>query len=168
EQSDRHEDERQNRQQLQQEGIKRWGHRLWIMQKRGDESIPLPEHFADGVNICGVAQTVKKRKAIGQDPRAECAYQYVFQRCFIRTLLAAQEAGENVEAEGHSLETEEHDNEVKTRGHKHHSDAGKQQKGVVFAFLFLSNFEEFDGEQNHQSGSSEKEPGKEKKEGIDD
>src|SRR5256884_287129 len=60
-------------QQLQQEGIKRWGHRLWIMQKRGDESIPLPEHFADGVNICGVAQTVKKRKAIGQDPRAECA-----------------------------------------------------------------------------------------------
>src|SRR2546429_190313 len=47
EQSDRHEDERQNRQQLQQEGIKRWGHRLWIMQKRGDESIPLPEHFAE-------------------------------------------------------------------------------------------------------------------------
>ncbi len=32
----------------------------------------------------------------------------------------------------------------------------------------MFNFEEFDGEQNHQSGSSEKEPGKEKKEGIDD
>src|SRR5215472_13627914 len=138
------------------------------MQKRGHDSVSLAEQFADGVNICGVAQTVKERKAIGQDPRAERAQQYVFQRCFIGTLLAAQEAGENVEAEGHRLEAEEHDNEVKTRGHEHHSDAGKQQKGVVFAFLFLFNFEEFDGEQNHQGGSSEKERGKEKKEGIDD
>src|SRR5215469_170487 len=138
------------------------------MQKRGHDRISLAEQLADGVDICGVAQTVKKREAIGQDPRAECTQQYVFQRCFIRTLLAAQEAGENVEAEGHRLKTEEHDNEVKTRGHEHHSNAGKQQKGVVFAFLFLFHFEEFDGEQNHQSGSSEKQRGKEKKEGIDD
>src|SRR5438034_7543026 len=59
----------------------------------------LPERRPDEPNIGRSAEAIQKRKTISQNPGAERAQQNVFQRSLIRALVAAQEAGQNVEAE---------------------------------------------------------------------
>src|SRR5262249_2303928 len=109
-----------------------------------------------------------KRKAVGENARAESAEQNVFHGSFIRTLLPAQESSENIKTECHGLEAQEHHNEISAGSHEHHADAGEQQQRVVLAFLFLFDFEVLHGEQNDQRGGGKKERREKQEKGIDD
>ncbi len=114
------------------------------------------------------AEAVKQREAISEDCGAEGAEQDVFQCGFIRTLFAAEKTGEHVEAERHRFQAEEHHDQVYAGGHKHHTDAGKEQKRVVFAFLLLFDLQVFHGQENHQRGGGKEKRAKKNKERIDD
>ena len=118
-------------------------------------------------NVRRSAQTVYQRKTVGQDPGAKRAEKDVFQRRFIRTLFAAQEPGQHVEAERHGLQPEEHHDQVNARGHEHHSDTRKEQKRVVFPLLLLFDVQVFHGQQNHERRGCQEECCEKEKERID-
>jgi len=122
-------------------------HRAWLTAHLDDscQGAPQVEGRLNVSDVGSPRQTIEQGEAIGQDSGAEGAEQNIFQGGFIRALFAAQETGEHVEAEGHGLEAQEHDDQVHAGGHEHHADTGKEQKRVVFALLFLFDLQVFHG-----------------------
>ena len=64
--------------------------------------------------------------------------------------FAAEEAGENIEAERHRLESEKEDDEIVAAGEKHHSCSGEKHQRVVFAMLLALELHVTDGEQDDE------------------
>src|SRR6267378_760498 len=110
------------------------------MAERNDvhQFVALRQCGGDGADVRSAAEPIQNRKTVGQDSGAERAEQDIFQGGFIRTLFAAQETSQHVEAEGHGLQAEKHDDQVYAGSHEHHADAGKQQERVVFALLLFA------------------------------
>ncbi len=96
------------------------------------------------------ADAVEQREAVGQQAGAERAQQQIFHGGFVGAALAAQEARQNVEADGHGLQAQELDDQVVAGGHEHHADRGEKQQRVVFAVMLVFDLQVADREQNHQ------------------
>jgi hypothetical protein len=83
------------------------------------------QYVGDVTDVRRAAEAIQERKAVREDSGAEGAEENVLKGGFVGTLLAAEETGEDVEAEGHGFEAEEEDDQIGTRCHEHHADAGE-------------------------------------------
>src|SRR5882762_8204661 len=103
------------------------------------------QRLCDLDDVRGVAQTIQDGKTVSENSGAESAKEDVLQGGFVGTLFAAEETCEDVKAEGHGLEAEEHNDEVDAGGHEHPDDAGDEEEGVEYAFMFLFDLQIFHG-----------------------
>ena len=107
-------------------------------------------HAHRPANVGHRADAVEQREAVGQQAGAERAQQQILHGGFVGAALAAQEARQDVEADGHGLEAQELDDQVVAGGHEHHADGGEQQQRVVFAVMLVFDLQVAHREQNHQ------------------
>ena len=99
------------------------------------------ECHLDVLKIGGTGHAVHQRKSVSQDAGAECSEKQVLERGLVGALLAPQKADQNVKRERHGFEAEKKHDEVGARGQEHHAHQREHDQRVVFAVMFVLDFQ---------------------------
>ncbi len=109
----------------------------------------------DGRDLGQVGLTrdaVQPGHAVNQDGRSEGAQQEVLQRSFIGSLLAAGQAGQDVDRDDHQLDRHEQRDQVGRGGGEHHAQHGEREQAVELAERQRPLSEIGRGHERHQDG----------------